>query len=71
MARKTFTQNPQNYFSTLMNLAMSEKKIAFKMLRQTGLQLPILHLPQNKVGFAYKQLKKIIEAGLKSSSIGY
>ncbi|WP_298247249.1 MobB family relaxase [uncultured Christiangramia sp.] len=71
MARKTFTQNPQNYFSILMNLAMNEKKIAFKMLRETGLQLPILHLPQNKVGFAYKQLKKIIETGLKSSSIGY
>ena len=70
-ARKMLTKDPKQYFLSLRNLGINEKKIAFKMIRQTGLQLPVLHLPQNKVGFALKQLKKIIEAGIKASSIGY
>ncbi len=70
-ARKLLTKDPKQYFVSLNNLGINEKKIAFKMIRQTGLQLPVLHLPQNKLGFAYKQLKKIIEAGIKSSSISY
>ncbi|SFN53842.1 MobB family relaxase [Salegentibacter flavus] len=70
-ARKTLSKDPKQYFLSLRNLGISEKKIAFKMIRQTGLQLPVLHLPQNKVGFAYKQLKKIIETGIKASSISY
>jgi len=70
-ARKMLTRDPIQYFLSLRNLGINEKKIAFKMIRQTGLQLPVLHLPQNKVGFAFKQLKKIIEAGMKASSIGY
>ncbi len=70
-ARKLLTKDPKQYFVSLSNLGINEKKMAFKMIRQTGLQLPVLHLPQNKVGFAYKQLKKIIEAGMKASSISY
>ncbi|APU67294.1 MobB family relaxase [Christiangramia flava] len=70
-AKKMLTKDPKQYFLSLGKLGINEKKIAFKMIRQTGLQLPVLHLPQNKVGFAYKQLKKIIEASVKASSIGY
>ena len=70
-ARKMLSKDPKQYFLSLSNLGINEKKIAFKMIRQTGLQLPVLHLPQNKVGFAYKQLKRIIEASIKASSIGY
>jgi len=70
-ARKILSKDPKQYFLSLRNLGISEKKIAFKMIRQTGLQLPVLHLPQSKVGFAYKQLKKLIEASIKASSIGY
>ena len=70
-ARKLLSKNPKQYFLSLRNLGVNEKKIAFKMIRQAGMQLPALHLPQSKVGFAYKQLKKIIEAGIKASSIGY
>jgi len=70
-ARKMLSKDPKQYFLSLRSLGMNEKNIAFKMIRQAGLQLPVLHLPQSKVGFAYKQLKKIIEAGIKSSSIGY
>ena len=69
--RKMLSKDPKRYFLSLRNLGINEKKIAFKMIRQTGLQLPVLHLPHNKVGFAYKQLKKIIETGIKASSIGY
>ena len=67
-ARKLLSKQ---YFLSLRRLRLNEKKIAFKMIRQAGMQLPALHLPQSKVGFAYKQLKKIIEAGIKASSIGY
>lgn len=70
-ARKLLSKNPKQYFLSLKSLGMNEKKIAFQLIRQTGLQLPVLHLPQSKVGFAVKQLKKIIETGIKSSSIGY
>lgn len=70
-ARKMLSKDPKQYILSLRSLGLNEKKIAFKLIRQTGLQLPVLQLPQNKVGFAYKQLKKIIEAGIKSSSIGY
>lgn len=70
-ARKMLRKDPKEYFLSLKNLGINEKKIAFKMIRQTGMQLPVLHLPQNKLGFAVKQLKKIIEAGIKASSIGY
>ncbi len=70
-SKKMLSKDPKQYFVGLKNLGINEKKIAFKMIRQTGLQLPVLHLPTNKVGFAYKQLKKVIEAGIKSSSIGY
>jgi hypothetical protein len=70
-ARKMMSQDPKQYILSLRNLGINEKKIAFNMIRQTGLQLPVLHLPQSKVRFAYKQLKKIIEASMKASSIGY
>lgn len=70
-SKKMLSKDPKQYFIGLKNLGINEKKIAFKMIRQTGLQLPVLHLPTNKVGFAYKHLKKVIEAGIKSSSIGY
>ena len=70
-ARKMLSKNPKQYMLSLKSLGINEKKIAFKMIRQTGLQLPVLHLPHNKVGVAIKQLKKIIETGLKASSIGY
>ena len=70
-ARKMLSKDPKQYILTLRNLGINEKKIAFNIIRQTGLQLPVLHLPQNNVGFAYKQLKKILEAGIKASSIGY
>ena len=70
-ARKMLSKDPKQYILSLRSLGINEKKIAFKLIRQTGLKLPILHLPQNNMGFAYKQLKKFIEAGIKSSSIGY
>lgn len=70
-ARKMLTKDPKQYFLSLRNLGINEKKMAFKMLRQTGLQIPVLQLPHNKLSFAFKQLKRIIEVGIKSSSIGY
>ena len=70
-ARKILSKDPKQYFLTLRGLGVNEKKIAFKMIRETGLQLPVLHLPTSIAGIAFKQLKKIIEASLKASSIGY
>lgn len=70
-ARKMLSKDPKQYILSLRSLGINERKIAFEMIRQTGLQLPVLNLPQNNLGYAYKQLKKIIEVGIKSSSIGY
>lgn len=70
-AKKMLSKDPKQYFLSLKSLGINEKKIAFKMIRQAGLHLPVLNLPTSKVGFVYKQLKRIIETGIKSSSIGY
>ncbi|SDR77363.1 hypothetical protein SAMN04487764_0616 [Gillisia sp. Hel1_33_143] len=70
-ARKILSKDPKQYFLSLRSLGVNEKKIAFKMIRETGLQLPVLHLPTSTAGIAFKQLKRIIEVSLKASSIGY
>lgn len=70
-ARKTFTKHPQQYYSQLNRLSVAEKRIAFMMLSNTGISIPQLYIPQNQVKFALGQLKKALELGIRSSSIGY
>ena len=70
-ARKTFIKHPQNYYSHLNNLSVPEKRIAFMLLGQAGISVPHLNISPNQVSFALKQLKKALEIGIRSSSIGY
>ena len=70
-ARKTFIKNPSAYYAHLNTLTMAEKKLAFAILAQTGINLPQLSFTPNQVSFALKQLKKALEVGIRSSTIGY
>lgn len=70
-ARKDFLKNSKLYFSVLLGMPKDEKSAAFKLIGKTG--IPISNIPTNKVQLAvkaFKQLKKGIDVGVKSSSIG-
>ena len=70
-ARKTFIKHPQQYYIHLNTLSVPEKRIAFSLLGQAGLTMPHLNISPNQLSFALKQLKKALEIGIRSSSIGY
>lgn len=72
-ARKAFIGNPDKYFANIMGLPTNQKIMAFKLLGKSGMQLPIVNIPTNKVQVAYKlfkQLKRGIDKGIQSGSIG-
>jgi len=68
-ARKTLLKSPRQYYSHLLKLPTSERKLAMQLIKATGVIVP--KIPDAKVRFAIKQLQKAIEIGIKSSSIGY
>lgn len=70
-ARKTFIKNPSTYYAHLHTLSATEKKIAFAILGQAGFKIPQMNLSPNQVSFALKQLKRALEVGVRSSTIGY
>jgi len=71
-ARKDFIKSPKLYFSAIMGLPASEKALAFKMLRETGMpMLPMI--PLSKAQLTVKLIKTIqngIHVALRSGSIG-
>ncbi|WP_373055917.1 MobB family relaxase [Zunongwangia sp. H14] len=71
-ARKMFLQQPKSYLHQLTKLPTPEKRIAFQMLRASGLpNLPAI--PTNKVQLAlkvFKSLKRGVDIAIKSGSIG-
>lgn len=71
-SRKEFVKNPRLYFSSLMKLPISEKAIAFKILRESG--MPMLQgIPTNQAQLALKvfnRLRRGVDIAIKSSSIG-
>ncbi len=72
-ARKTFIKNPHQYFASIMGLPTNQKSIALKLLGSSGIKMPLMNIPTNKVQLAYKlfkKLKKGIDRGIQSSSIG-
>ena len=69
--RKALTKNPQKYYSHLKDLSVQERRIAFMLLNKTGIHVPYLNISPNQVSFALKQIKKALETGIRSSSIGY
>lgn len=68
-SRKTLLKSPKQFYSNLLKLPTSEKKLAMRLIKTVGVALPII--PDIKVRFAIKQLQKAVEIGIKSSSIGY
>lgn len=71
-ARKDFIKSPKLYFSAIMGLPASEKALAIKILRETGMpMLPMI--PISKAQLTVKLIKSIqhgINVALRSGSIG-
>jgi hypothetical protein len=71
-ARKDFIRSPKLYISAILGLPASEKALAFKMLRETGIPLlPVV--PLSKAQLTVKFIKSIqngIQVALRSGSIG-
>ncbi len=71
-ARKDFVKSPKLYFSAIMGLPASEKALAMKMLRETGIpMLPVV--PLSKAQLTVKLIKTIqkgILSASRSASIG-
>ncbi|MBZ9632186.1 DUF5712 family protein [Salegentibacter sp. LM13S] len=71
-ARKDFIKSPKLYFSAIVGLPASEKALAMKMLRETG--IPMLPaVPLSKAQLTVKFIKSIqrgIHLASKSASIG-
>lgn len=68
-SRKSLLQNPKKYYSNLLKLPVSERKIAMQLIKLPVQALP--PIPNAKIRFAIKQLKKALEIGIRSGSIGY
>ena len=71
-ARKDFIKSPKLYFSAIMGLPASEKALAMKMLKETGIPLPPV-IPISKAQLTVKLIKSIqngILTASRSASIG-
>lgn len=68
-SRKLMIKTPKQYYSNLLNLPTSERKLAMHLLRSAQAIIPVI--PNAKVRHAIKQLQKALEIGIKSGSIGY
>lgn len=71
IARKILHKNPQRCYSHLKDLSVHERRIAFMLLNKAGIHIPHLNISPNQVSFALKHIRKALEIGSKSSSIGY
>ncbi|TDN95008.1 hypothetical protein DET49_10374 [Salegentibacter sp. 24] len=70
-ARLDFIKNPKNYFSSLRKLPSSEKALAFKMLKKSGVFI-VPGIPTSKAQLALKlfnKLRKGVDLAVKSSAI--
>lgn len=71
-SRKEFIKNPKGYFSSLMKLPTSEKTVAMKILKESGIPM-MPNIPTNKAQLALKvfnRLRRGVDIAVKSSSIG-
>jgi len=71
-ARKLLKHKPTKFFLKVLQLPSNEKALALKLLKEQ--QVPVTTIPTNKVQLAIKALKQIkkgIDVGIRSSSIGY
>ncbi|AVR44216.1 mobilization protein [Christiangramia fulva] len=68
-SRKNLLHNPKLYYSKLLRLPVSERKLAMQLIKLPVQSLP--PIPNAKIRFAIKQLQKALEVGIRSGSIGY
>ncbi|WP_416441534.1 MobB family relaxase [Leeuwenhoekiella sp. A16] len=71
-ARKDFIRNHKIYFAALMKLPTTEKAIAFKLLRESGVPImPSIPVTQAQLALKiFNKLLKGVDVAVKSSSIG-
>jgi hypothetical protein len=71
-ARNTFLKHPERYFKQLLRLSAPEKKIAFQLLKERGVKLPLTTIPLTSSQLAGKimaKLKKGFTKAIYSGSI--
>ncbi|AVR47180.1 mobilization protein [Christiangramia fulva] len=68
-SRKNLQHNPKLYYSKLLQLPVSERKLAMQLIKLPAQTLP--PIPNAQIRLAIKQLKKALEIGMRSGSIGY
>jgi len=71
-ARKTYIHNPKLYFSAVIGLPASEKAMAMKIVRESGLpMLPVIPVSQAQLTVKLiRTLQKSIGVAIRSGSIG-
>lgn len=70
--KKEFIKDPKRFYAQLLGLPVSERAIAFKLLRKTGINLPIIPTSTTQLAVAaFRKLKRGLEIAIRSSSIGY
>lgn len=72
-ARKTLLKDPKRYFYEIKKLPINERTMAFKLLKQTGVNTALLSIPTNKLQLTMKvinALKKGVGKAIESGSIG-
>lgn len=70
-AKNLFLKDPKKFFAVLVGLPTTQRQIAFKMLHQSGMAIPVM--PANSAQMAFKafmKLRKGIDRALRSGSIG-
>ncbi|WP_299529731.1 MobB family relaxase [Ulvibacterium sp.] len=70
--KKQFVKDPKRFYARLLGLPISERAVAFKLIRKTGLDIPIIPTTKAQIAVAaFRKLKRGLEIAIRSSSIGY
>ena len=71
-SKKQFTKDPKRFYAQLLGLPISERAVAFELMRKTGIDLPIIPTSKTQLAVtAFRKLKRGLEIAIRSSSIGY
>ncbi|MCP9201296.1 DUF5712 family protein [Gramella sp. GC03-9] len=68
-SRKLLINAPKQYYSAILKLPTSERKLAMTLMKSAQSVIPAI--PNTKLRFAVKQVQKALELGMRSGSIGY
>ncbi|WP_093026438.1 MobB family relaxase [Pustulibacterium marinum] len=71
-ARKTLLKNPDAYVKKLWQMAPSQRKLGFQILREAGIKTSVPTVPVNQAQLAakvLKQIKKGVSRAIRSGSI--